>query len=346
MVGGYDKLSDEAIRDWALALNLGDPESFADIVWNIFEPKTNICPDCEGSGKLGSRECKRCLGQGKVFESVNEKYTKCVHKNILYPKGESFVCPYCGLHMPKYEGRYPQKCPHCETTFEKPKNNKKADEVKYLGSVAQSTSCKEGIMVLGVLNECCYIQIDEGKFAYKWKDHTAKFISEKVNMILDTAPMDILSFILSDLTFIENGIEQAFDTIPEDVDGKVTRCRILEGEEETVSKEMDKFWKSSKGKSIMKEQTKMMAEQDLKEEQKEEMAMRIHQIPLLEINRNDLLEKLLGQYTNEEFLVGSVMLSESADEEKVANLLATLSMEYPHTTAERQKNKQYFIIIY
>jgi DnaJ-class molecular chaperone len=30
----------------------------------------NVCPDCAGSGKQGSRDCPTCGGTGKVIEGV------------------------------------------------------------------------------------------------------------------------------------------------------------------------------------------------------------------------------------------------------------------------------------
>jgi hypothetical protein len=30
----------------------------------------NVCPDCGGSGRIGSRECQTCGGRGKVIEGI------------------------------------------------------------------------------------------------------------------------------------------------------------------------------------------------------------------------------------------------------------------------------------
>ena len=492
-VGGLDNISDEAIRDYALAMNI-EPEVFADVVWNIYEPKTNICPDCEGSGEVNGRRCRRCNGKGKVFESVKESIKEgillednycnqcgvslmgneffcplcgaevtpsespicdidiepedsmniepdlsvpglgldtndfysepvgmntrpyesveeaknppgfgksktnedCIHckffnpgrlsngrcldydiatkstntcdtwiggnsgkgkgesigeatkgftKNLLYKKGESFVCPTCGLHMPKYEGRYPSTCPSCKVLFEKPEKNKKPDEVEYLGNVAASSGCSEGIRVLGILNECCYIQIDKGKFAYKWESHTPQEIAERTSKLLEDSPICILSYILDELTLVEDGIENAFNYECDSLDARVIRRRILEGEtEETANKKMETWWNSAKGKAIKKEQQERL--KDIKEDEYEEKAMRIIQAPLLEVNRLKLLEKLIGQYSDQENIVGSIMLDETADEELVELLTSSLSFEYPYTRYERAKDNTYFIIIY
>ena len=32
----------------------------------------NICPECRGSGRLGSRACPTCGGTGKVVEGIGE----------------------------------------------------------------------------------------------------------------------------------------------------------------------------------------------------------------------------------------------------------------------------------
>ena len=40
-----------------------------------YDPPTNMCPDCEGTGKdQEGGECERCYGHGEVFEAmVSEK---------------------------------------------------------------------------------------------------------------------------------------------------------------------------------------------------------------------------------------------------------------------------------
>jgi len=32
----------------------------------------NICPECRGSGRLGSRPCPTCGGTGKIVEGIND----------------------------------------------------------------------------------------------------------------------------------------------------------------------------------------------------------------------------------------------------------------------------------
>ena len=33
-----------------------------------YDPPTNMCPDCEGHGKMNGETCERCNGHGEVFE--------------------------------------------------------------------------------------------------------------------------------------------------------------------------------------------------------------------------------------------------------------------------------------
>ena len=280
-------------------------------------------------------------GTGEVWESVQEA-TQGFKNNMLYKRGESFTCPTCGLHMPKYEGRYPSTCPSCKSIFEKPEKNKKSDEIEYLGSKVSSSA--ESIIVLGNLNECCYLQIGNGKFAYKWEDRTPEDISERIREYINNEDIDIISFILNDLTFIEDGLERAFNYIPEDIEGKVVRRRILEAEDTDATKQMETWWNGSEGKKIKKEQAERF--KDLKEEEIEEIAMHILQVPLLETNQLVLLDKLVGNYADQENIVGSLLFDETADEEKITQLIDKLSFEFPHTRMEKTKDKQYFIIIY
>jgi len=271
--------------------------------------------------------------------------TKGFNKNLFYNKGCSFICPFCGLNMPKYEGRYPSKCPSCKTAFEKKSGDKKSDETKYLGSVSYSSAqYSENISVLGILDNMCYLKIMEGKFAYTWEGHTAEEIEEKVDSLLEDNSAGLITFILKDLTLVEDGIKKAFDTIPEDIEGIVTRKRILEGDEETSKKALEKFWSSSKGKSILKEKQKIM--EDMKEEEIELELMKIVQVPLLEMNSRGLLEKLITMYSVEGSLTSSYMLESSADEDTVNDFLASMTGTYSSSFVERDKNKNYMLIIY
>ncbi len=76
---------------------------------NDFEPKTNICPDCEGTGDrlTGSDhafpglgyECERCNGEGAVFENIDDDdpiySTPCPDCKGEWDQFDDEVCPTC-----------------------------------------------------------------------------------------------------------------------------------------------------------------------------------------------------------------------------------------------------------
>jgi len=44
--------------------------------------------------------------------------------NTYKKSGHSLVCKSCGLHVPKYPGRYPVSCPNCGGKLTPPELNK------------------------------------------------------------------------------------------------------------------------------------------------------------------------------------------------------------------------------
>jgi rubrerythrin len=45
----------------------------------------------------------------KATKGMNNAYRELARKNPAH------TCPQCGLVIPKYPGRYPEKCPECGT---------------------------------------------------------------------------------------------------------------------------------------------------------------------------------------------------------------------------------------